>query len=172
MDYRIVKKDAFRIVGVRTVNPLDAKESFEYIPGFWQSVHQSGVIPKIVELINAEPKGVLGVSTCDESCTCNYEDGFCKCNVDDAENYYYIAASTDKPVPEGMFAYTIPACTWAIFLGSGTPSSIHDLQKRIFSEWLPTSGYEWAHAPDVEVYLDQDPTNMKYEVWMPVMKKA
>ena len=25
--------------------------------------------------------------------------------------------------------------------------------------------------PDVEVYLNDDPVNMKYEVWMPVVRK-
>ena len=157
MDYRIVKKEAFRIVGVRTHNPADAEESFKCIPHFWQEVHQSGAIPKIVSMINAEPMGVLGVSTC---------------TGENEENHYYIAASTDKPVPEGMFEFTVPECTWAIFPGSGEPSSLHDLQRRIVSEWLPTSGYEWANAPDVEAYLDEHTTNMKYEVWLPVVKKS
>ncbi len=88
------------------------------------------------------------------------------------ENFYYIAAATDKPVPEGMFELEIPAATWAIFKGEGVPGSIGDLQKRIFSEWLPTSGYEWATVADIEVYLNEDPVNMKYEVWLPVTKKA
>jgi predicted transcriptional regulator YdeE len=77
-----------------------------------------------------------------------------------------------KPVPDGMFEYTVPECTWAIFPGAGNPQSIQELQKRIFAEWLPTSGYEWSGAADVEVYLNKDPVNMKYEVWMPVVKKA
>ena len=171
MDYRIVKKDTFRIVGVRTHNPADVEESFKCIPIFWQEVHQSGVIPKIASLMNAEPMGILGVSTCAQGCTCKLEYGVSPCNADDTDGYYYIAVSTDKPVPKGMFEYTVPACTWAIFPGSGSPESIADLQKRIFSEWLPTSGYEWAHAPDAEVYLNDDPVNMKYEVWMPVIKK-
>jgi len=46
------------------------------------------------------------------------------------------------------------------------------LERRIVTDWLPTSGYEYADGPDVEVYLNAEPTNMKYEVWIPVVKKS
>ena len=39
------------------------------------------------------------------------------------------------------------------------------------TEWLPSSGYEYADAPDVEVYLTPDPANAVFEVWFPVRKK-
>ncbi len=155
MEYRIAKKEAFRVVGVRDPLNPNEEESFQRVPVFWQETFQSGVIPQITGLMNAEPKGLLGVSTC---------------NGDKEWNYYYIAVATDKEMPEGLFEYTVPEHTWAIFPGSGSPGSIQDLQKRIFAEWLPTSGYEWANAPDVEVYLDNDPSNMKYEVWLPITK--
>ena len=38
-------------------------------------------------------------------------------------------------------------------------------------EKLPTSGYEYAEAPDIEVYLNADPQNAKHEVWILVIKK-
>ena len=31
--------------------------------------------------------------------------------------------------------------------------------------------YEYADAPDVEVYYNPDPVNAKYEVWIPVVRK-
>ena len=34
-----------------------------------------------------------------------------------------------------------------------------------------TQSYEWANAPDVEVYLNDDVQNMQFEVWLPVVKK-
>ena len=48
------------------------------------------------------------------------------------------------------------------------PIAIQDVEKRIVTEWLPTSGYEYADAPDIEVYLNQDFTNSQFEVWIPV----
>lgn len=43
-------------------------------------------------------------------------------------------------------------------------------QKMRGKEWLPTSGYEYVNAPDIEVYLNADPEHTKYEVWIPVDK--
>ena len=66
----------------------------------------------------------------------------------------------------------MPACTWAVFFGTGPmPNAITDLEKRVVTEWLPSSGYEYADAPDVEVYLTPDPANAVFEVWVPVRKK-
>jgi AraC family transcriptional regulator len=157
MEYRIVKKEAFRIVGVRTQLTKDCEENYEFVPGFWSKTRESGIIEKLIGMINAEPMGMLGVITG---------------NAVDEDTYYYIAVSTDKPVQDGMLEFTIPASEWAIFPGLGTPSSIKELQKRIFTEWLPTSGYEWAKSPEVEVYFNDHPTEIKYEFWLPIVKKA
>ena len=142
-------------MGLREPITNDADEMFKCVPLFWQNAAPR--IPQIISLMDDEPKGLLGVSTCNE-----FEGG---------QNYYYISVASDKPVPDGMDELSIPKNTWAIFPGSGTQSDIQALQVRIVSEWLPTSGYEWAHAPDIEVYLDNDPQNMQFEVWLPVVKK-
>ena len=155
MDYRIVEKEAFRAVGVRTQLGADIDENFKNITPFWEETITKGLTKEIAGLINSEPYGLLGVSVYNEA---------------DEEGYYYICAATDKPVPTGMYEVVVPKYTWAIFSGSGHPSDIANLFKRIYSEWQPTSGYEWADMIEVEVYLDDDPVDMKYEVWMPVKK--
>jgi len=50
---------------------------------------------------------------------------------------------------------------------------MQNLQKRIITEWLPTSGYEYADAPDIEVYSDgnQQAEDYRSEVWLPIIKK-
>ena len=61
------------------------------------------------------------------------------------------------------------AFTWAVFPGKGdTAAAIQELERRVVTEWLPTSGYEYAEGPDVEVYLDPECT--RFEVWIPVAK--
>jgi AraC family transcriptional regulator len=158
MDYRIVEKDPFRAVGVRTAIGSDIEENFKMITPFWEETVNAGLTKEIAELMNAEPMGLLAVCVPDESSNAGY--------------YYYICASTDKPAPANMHVVTVQKHNWAIFPGSGHPSSIGELYKRIMTEWLPTSGYEWAEMVDMEVYLDNDPVDMKYEVWMPVKKKT
>jgi AraC family transcriptional regulator len=35
----------------------------------------------------------------------------------------------------------------------------------------PTSGYEYANAPEIELYLNPDPEQDKYEIWLPIVRK-
>ncbi|MCX7615645.1 MAG: AraC family transcriptional regulator [Clostridiales bacterium] len=158
MNYKIEKKNAFRIVGVKKHYDMDVEKSFAAVPLFWQETVQNGLIPELCELINGNPDGLLGVSTC----------------MNGKEFDYYIAAATDKEIPKDMEEYEIPACTWAVFECIGPmPYAIQELQKRIITEWLPTSGYEYADAPDIEVYPEGDQTSSAYrcEVWLPVIHK-
>ena len=78
-------------------------------------------------------------------------------------------ASQADPGP--FETYTVPAATWAVFSGEGTGRSIQALEKRIVTEWLPGSGYEYADGPDIEVYLEPDPLHTRYEVWVPVTRR-
>ena len=158
MNYKITTKEAFKIVGVKEHYNMKVEECFVKVPLFWGKTVQSGVVPSILSLMNREPYGLLGVSTC----------------MNGEELDYYIAVATDKEAPQGMEQYTVPACIWAIFECIGPmPTAIQELQKRIVSEWLPTSGYEYANAPDIEVYFegDQQAADYRCEVWLPITKK-
>lgn len=154
MNYRVEAKDAFRIVGVSVPLYKEIEKNFAVIPSKWQEISADGTLQRLAGRMDAAPMGVLGVSTCG-----------------DAEPWrYYIAVSSTKD-RDGFEEYTVPAATWAIFTGSGTNQSIQELERRIVTEWLPTSGYEYGSAPDIEVYLNPDPQNARYEVWIPVVKK-
>jgi AraC family transcriptional regulator len=158
MNYKIETKEAFRIVGVKKHFPMDMEESFAKVPLFWQENIQAGIIPKLCKLSGNPSQGVMGVSAC----------------MDGKDFDYYIAVASEQPVPDGMAEYEIPACTWAIFECVGPmPEAIQTLQKRIVSEWLPLSGYEYANAPDIEVYPEGDQFSPDYrcEVWLPVTRK-
>lgn len=152
LNYRIEKKDAFRIVGVSHPLYQELEKNFEIVPQMWNQAAADGTVPKLAALMNQAPAGLLGVSACQKS----------------EQWEYFIAAASSAPVPEGMTEYTIPASTWAIFSGGGTGQSIQELERRAVLEWLPGSGYEYGDAPDIEVYLNPDPENARYELWLPV----
>ncbi|WP_315119814.1 GyrI-like domain-containing protein [uncultured Clostridium sp.] len=157
MEYSIVNKEEIRIVGVKALLEKNIDKNFEAVPKLWQESSQNGVINDIVSLMDESSKGILGVSACMDALN-NWE--------------YYIATETNKEVPKGMYEYIIPAGTWAVFPGEGAmPTAIQEIERRVITEWLPTSGYEYADAPDIELYLNPDPTNAKFEVWIPVRKK-
>jgi AraC family transcriptional regulator len=159
MKYRMEQKAAIRIVGVKERMDVSPEENFMQVPLFWQRTAQSGMFGRIVALMNQPPWGVLGVSTC----------------MNGQELDYYIAVASDQAAPDGMCAYEIAAATWAVFECCGPlPQAMQELQKRIITEWLPTSGYEYADAPDIELYSegDQQAADYRSEVWLPVTKKV
>ena len=154
MEYRIETKNAFRIIGVSAPLDKEIENNFMVVPQMWQDAAANGTIEKLAGMMDTPPMGLLGVSSCN-----------------DTEQWkYFIAVSSTKE--RGEFEeYIVPASTWAVFSGTGTNQSIQELEQRIITEWLPNSGYEYADAPDIEVYLNPDPQNAQYEVWIPVTKK-
>lgn len=154
MNYRIETKESFRIVGVSSPLGHELEQNFEVVPAMWSKAVADGTLPKLASLMDAQPMGLLGV---------------CATNDDSPWKYFIAVASTKSD--DSLEEYTVPAATWAIFPGRGTNRSIQELEQRIFTEWLPTSGYEYADAPDIEVYLNPDPENACFEVWVPVVKK-
>lgn len=155
MNYRIEEKAEFRIIGISEPLDKDIENNFKIVPQMWQKAAMDGTIAKLAPMMNSQPMGLLGVSACNN----------------DEEWKYFIAVSSSAAIDKILEEYFVPASTWAIFTGTGTSQSIQELEQRIVTEWLPTSGYEYANAPDIEVYLNPDPNNAQYEVWIPVIKK-
>lgn len=155
MNYRIETKEAFRIVGLSAPIPQELEQSFAAVPQLWQKAAETELVPRLLNLMDGQPMGILGV------CACG-----------DQEDWrYFIAAASGKEAA-GLEEYTVPASTWAIFPGSGPiPAAIQSLEQRVVTEWLPASGYEYGSAPDIEVYLNDDPADPQFEVWVPVIKK-
>lgn len=158
MDYRIVKKEAFTILGVsKEFNYENAKQE---IPAFWQEHYASGNGKYVC--------GMFGI------------------NIDPQignEKFEYLIADVYHPaadIPNGFVVKTIPAFTWAVFPCKGPmPSSLQDVNTKIFSEWLPAlRDYEFAAGYCVEMYdaADKYPKgtsdeNYYTEIWIPVRKK-
>ena len=155
MEYRIEQRESFRVVGVSAPMEKSMEDNFQTVPQLWDRVAADGTMQALCQRMNSQPAGVLGA---------------CHCPNDGPWRYYIAVASTERAGE--LEEYTVPAAVWAIFSGEGTPQSIQELERRILTEWLPSSGYEYGSAPDIEVYLNADPRNAKYEVWIPVVKKA
>lgn len=158
MDYRIVKKDAFTVMGVSKVFKYET--AMKEIPPFWTEHYNTGKGKTVC--------GIYGVNI-DESMGGN--------------EFEYLIADNYNPivdVPEGFITKVIPPYTWAVFACRGAmPNSMQDVNKKIFSEWLPNcKDYEIAAGYCIEMY--NDPTEYtngtqdeKYysELWIPVKKK-
>lgn len=167
MKYRIVEQKAFRLVGYKLPTMrMKNFEQFKEIPKFWDEHFANGNFAKLMSINlsekhdNGRVDGVLGI--------CVVPD------IDSDALNYYLATAYEKEAPEGMEELFVPDCTYAVFECRGKiPFSVQDMTRRLYGEWLPNSGYEWANAPDIERYFDGDPTSEEYvcELWLPVRIK-
>ena len=158
MDYSIVKKESFAVMG--------ASKRFSYekakseIPEFWAEHFKKGGGKYVC--------GMFGVNI-DE-------------NMGGSDFEYLIADVYDpsKDIPEGFVTRTVPAFTWAVFPCRGAmPNALQDINTKIFSEWLPAlKEYEFAAGYCIEMYDDASKypkgtadENYYCEIWIPVKRK-
>ncbi|MCI9414212.1 MAG: AraC family transcriptional regulator [Clostridiales bacterium] len=159
MDYKIVEKAPFTVMGVSGTFPYEGADT--QIPKFWAEHYPAGGEQPLC--------GAYGISI-DERM--------------EGDTFEYLIADDYRPsdeVPEGFVTKTIPMHTWAAFVCRGAlPQSMQQVSQQIFSEWLPgCKDYEIAAGYHIEAYGDpaayargtQD-ENYGSEIWIPVKKKA
>lgn len=156
LSYHVTERGPWRVAGLGAPLSSRLEENFAVVPGLFERAARENVFPQLFALMDGEPCGLLGVSAC----------------VGEDRWRYVIGVASGQSVSEPFEALEIPAATWAVFPRRGTTSAIQALEKRIVLEWLPTSGYEYADAPDVEVYFNDDPNDARFEVWIPVTPRT
>ncbi|EGW38758.1 AraC family transcriptional regulator [Desulfosporosinus sp. OT] len=158
MNYKVVDKGSFRVVGKQRRITLVDGENFIQVPEFWNECIKDGSYQWISS--KAGKLGVLGVAM-DFS-----ENGF---------NYLIGVEEIKDTLPIGYISATIPASTYAVFESVGAlPTAIKDIIQRIYTEWFPATGYQHdCYAPTLEVYPKGDMHSPDYrcEVWVPVKKQ-
>ena len=92
------------------------------------------------------------------------------------DSFPYIICALKKPDSDttGFHTANIPKFTWAVFrsgVSEHMGTEILNMYNRAHSEWLPSSGYDKAAGPDMEVYYDAQGGGYFQEVWIPAIKK-
>jgi len=94
--------------------------------------------------------------------------------ADDGNIEMSIGAQAAEGEYPGFELFEIPAGTWAMFTGKGKVyEGLDALFARIFTEWLPSSGYEQSMKYTIEIYPpgDSGSDDYEFEIWIPVKKK-
>ena len=163
MNYRIVEKGPFKIVGFKKrvpisfngVNPEIAKMTELLTPE---------IIKKLKALSNVEPTGIISAST-------NFSEGRME-ERGELDHYIGVATSSDETAEFDVLK--VEGCTWAVFESIGPfPETLQNVWGRIYSEWFPSSGYEAVPGPEILWNESPDTGNPKYrsEIWIPVKRK-
>lgn len=140
MNYKIEEKQGFDMFGVSTlVNTVEdaLEQPFVEIPNFWAKCVSDGTVDRIRAAAGLEDNGQL------HSVLYNRQ----------SENFSYMIGYflPQSGLPQGYESLQIPPQTYAIFSTGhffDGQSGIHDLWRRIWMEWFPSSNYEFANGPD------------------------
>lgn len=165
LSWRIVSWGEMRLVGVSLARASSGddpvaqmgREGREALRGFWEGASGAGSIEGLLALSDGSgPGGALGV---------NVSEG--------GGSSYLIAVATSAEAPSWADELRVAQGSWAVFDCAG-PCDVATAEhyRRIFSEWLPSSGYELAGDVSLEVYPRGDFSSADYrsEIWMPVAK--
>ena len=66
MNYKIETKEAFRIIGVSAPLDKEIENNFMAVPKMWQDLSVNGTIQKLAGMMDTPPRGLLGVSVCND----------------------------------------------------------------------------------------------------------
>jgi len=164
MNYRIEQKEAFELFGLELkTNVVDGK-CFKEIPDFVMDCVTTGKMSALVQAAGKKADAI-------------YDAGVTYDHNPNGNMSYMIACY--KPagtISDEYKVLSIPKQTWAIFetewKTEADDEKLHDVWRRIYSEWFPTMSYEHADCDfDIEIYYGDRETGCSAEIWIPVIKK-
>lgn len=163
MEFKIEKKEKFNIVGVSKRVPIQFEGVNNAIFELAQSITEQQR-NEMHQLADVYPHQVLNVSY-------NFDDGF----LEEKGHITHMLgfATTKENSCDDLEQLSIEESLWAIFPNQGPfPVTLQETTAKIYSEWLPSSGYEIADIPGIS-FTKHTGTyeNVYSEIWMPVSKK-
>ncbi len=162
--FHIEEKQSIRVVGYFLETTNQKGEARKAIPAFWSAIQKDHLDKNLLAMAKDSTQGLFGIHI--------YQSD----PYDSRKFTYMIAVASDHAVQGDLFAYTIPARTWAIF--PCTKKTIGKTEAQAITKWLPKSKYKplnkgyitgrmTAGAPDIEDYH----ADGNVEVWIAVQEK-
>ena len=157
MEYKIIKKEAFDVIGKKTKISTKDGEHSRRIAEFWDECNNDGTCDKILTI--SDGKNMFGI-------TLDFDGN--------TEQITYMIGmeNTSNSADNGFDIIKIPAATWAVFKSIGPiPESIANTWASIFQEWFPETGFLHDDAPEIEVYNAGNTRALDYEceAWVPII---
>jgi len=165
MDYRIESKEGFSVYGIEGIFSYEKGAQEITVPDFWQTAIKNGALDRLIKTTHRENESML----LPVNSICRYR------NTEGKTFPYMLFAYTNKDSDvDGYSVVEVPATTWAIFRSKEhsqdeTTEVIQNLNKRVYTEWLPTANYEHLEGYELELHYMNLETNIGYcETWIRV----
>jgi AraC family transcriptional regulator len=156
---RIVDRPAFTMVGKKIW--IEGTDSGQF-GRFWQRCHENGLLQQL-GAIGQQPGAQTGGMSIGVSCV----------ERDPSIRNFFFMVAVECPAgiqTQDIEQYTVLPAKWAVFQNAGDmPGALVDAEMFAFMQWLPSSGYRHAMAPEMEVYLPMPDTGETLvEFWLPI----
>ncbi|MFJ4190238.1 GyrI-like domain-containing protein [Kitasatospora sp. NPDC089509] len=164
MEYRIIEKPDFRIVGRKARVPLIYQGVNPHIADFIKGIGAE-TVGRITALSAADPKGIVSVS---DDFSPNREEG------SELDYWHAVVAREDAVVPDDLEVLHVPAGTWAVFTNSGPfPQALQEMWGETYSQWFPSNPYETRPGPELlQTRFVPGTGDAEAELWLPVTRTA
>lgn len=162
MKYRIVEKPEFQVYGIEGVFDTKDGENLKDIPKFWLENIKKGESDKLARSAGY-PSSVNAI--------CQYEQLT-------GTTFPYMLCVVKTPLSDttGYKVVDVPNATWAVFETElhkieDTSKMIQELNRRVYTEWLPTADYEIVEGFEFEMYYTAPEGKYYEETWVRVVPK-
>lgn len=164
MEFKIEKRDAFQLIGVSKKVPIQFEGENPAILELAQSITEEQV-KEMHEIGDLYPNQVVNAS-------CNFDEG--RLQEKGSLTHMIGFLSSKENAFEDLTQIKVPAHTWAVFPSQGPfPAALQTTWANIYAEWLPSSGYQLADAPEISFTRHGDSNADVYsEIWIAVAKSS
>ncbi|MCF6475153.1 AraC family transcriptional regulator [Nonomuraea sp. MG754425] len=158
MQYRVVDRADFTVVGFKTQVPLVHAGPNQAIVDFVRGTDPRA-LANLEKLSDQEPHGIVAVC-----------DGLDPSRAEGTELDFHHGVITSADAPEGTTTLAVPAGTWVVFTTSRpAPQAIQELWRDVFTEWFPSNPYRTRTGPEIlRTHLSPEKTGAHAELWLPV----
>ncbi|MFH9348683.1 GyrI-like domain-containing protein [Kitasatospora sp. NPDC017646] len=162
MEYRIIERAAFRIVGRKARVPLIYLGVNPHIAEFIKGLGVE-TVERITALTGEDPLGIVSVT---DDFSPNREEG------SELDYWHAVVAREDAVVPDDLEVLHVPAGTWAVFTNTGPfPHALQEMWGDTYSQWFPSNPYETRPGPEIlRTRFVPGTGDAEAELWMPVTR--
>lgn len=164
MNYRILEKETFHLIGFKKRVPM-VFEGVNPDIADMTALLTPEIVAELKGLSDSEPQGIISASA-------NFSEGRME-EKGELDHYIGVASTTNSAAKFDVLP--ISAGTWAVFEAKGPfPETLQSVWGKIYSEWFPSSGYETAEGPEILWNESPDTSLPDYrsEIWIPVTKSS
>ncbi|MGV9269171.1 AraC family transcriptional regulator [Kitasatospora sp. NPDC003701] len=163
MEYRIVEKPGFRVVGRRARVPLVHEGVNPAIAAFIRGIAPE-VVDRIAALSDQDPDGIVSVT---EFFSESREEGV------ELDYYHAVVAGADTVVPDDLDVREVPAGTWAVFSSTGAfPQALQEMWRDVYTQWFPSNPYETRPGPEILWTRSLPDGVAEAQLWIGVQRAA